>query len=217
LTVAVPAGGATNTITLASVVGFAEDEFIHIDTTSVEPTHPQIVDITGNVLTLDRYLDEAHEIGDAVERAEMDMADVVGSITTPIEYYIGPPDGEVWHINRILFEMTHSTAGDLGLFGNLAALTNGVIMRVRRNGQYRTLTNWKANADLKSDMFDVDFDTRSSGGGTFGTSGRWTFDRLGATVELTGGTNDRIEVYIQDDITGLLTFTMKGQGHLEEA
>jgi hypothetical protein len=111
--------------------------------------------------------------------------------------------------------MTHGSAGDLGLFGNLAALTNGVLLRAKINGNYGTLTNWKTNANIKTDMFDVVFDNRSGGGGTWGTTGRGTFREAGAVLRLDGDTADQFELYVQDDLTTLLTFTMKVQGHLE--
>lgn len=209
--------GSTYQIQVADTTGFVVGDYLHIDTTSVETTHPRITAITPGApgtFTLDRRLDRLHLIGDTVEIAIIDMS-VNGTMASPVEYWAGPEAGEVFHITRILFEMTHSTAGDLGLFGNLAALTNGVVIRARINGQYGTLTNWKTNANIKTDMFDVVFDTRSSGGGTFGTTGRGTFKEAGAVLRLDAATDDRLELYIQDNLTGLLSFTMKAQGHLE--
>jgi hypothetical protein len=204
-------------ITVASAAGFAIGDYIHINTTSFETTHPQITAIVGNVFTLDRRLDVTHLVGDTVTKAIIDMAAAgqVGTMAAPQEYAMWPEGDTVFHITRILFALTHGTAGDLGLFGDLAPLANGVLIRVRLNGQYGTLTNWKTNADMKTDMFDVEFDSRSGGGGTWGTSGRGTFTETGAVLRLDGATNDQLEVYIQDDITLLDSFTMKAQGHLE--
>lgn len=211
-------------IDIADATGFAVGDYLHIDTTTIETTHPVIISsspalpTTGPVtLTLDRRLDKAHAIGDEVRKSivNMALAGQVGTLASPQEYWIGPPAGEIWHLTRILFEMTHSTAGDLGLFGNLAALTNGTVLRARNNGAYGTLTNWKTNANIKTDMFDVVFDARSGGGGAFGTTGRGTFTNAGAILRLDGDTDDRLEVYIQDDITAMVSFTMKGQGHVE--
>lgn len=203
-------------LTLASVVGFSVGDPIHINTTSVERTHPLITAIVGNTLTLDRELDYAHSIGDTVEVTITDMASQIGTMATPEIYWAGPPAGEVWHITRLLFEMTHGTAGDLGLFGNLTALSNGVVLRVYVGGAYYTLTNWKDNSDMKVDMFDVEFDPRSGGGGSYGTTGRGTFIRTGAVLRLDGDLGDRFEVLVQDDITALVSFTMKVQGHPED-
>jgi hypothetical protein len=212
----------TDTLSLASGAGLAALDYIHINTTSLETTHPRILSSVPAfptsapvVVTLDRRLDVAHFTGDEVTKVLLDMSILVGTLAAPQIYYAGPPPGEVWHITRILFSMTHGTSGDLGLFGNLAALTGGCVLRGRVNGGYATLTNWKTNSDIKSDMYDVDFDSRSSGGGTYGTSGRGTFTNAGAVIRLDGDTSDRIELYVQDDITALNIFTIKAQGHQE--
>jgi hypothetical protein len=211
--------GSEYEIDVADTTGFAVGDYIHINTTSTESTHPVITAIIPGApgsFTLDRRLDKAHSIGDSITKSIVDMAlsGQVGTMATPQEYAAWPEPGEVWHITRLLFSMTHGSAGDLGLFGNLTALTNGMLIRVKINGQYGTLTNWKSNSDIKIDMFDVEFDNRSGGQGSFGTSGRGTFLKTGATLELNGDTGDRFEVYIQDDITALGFFGMKIQGHL---
>lgn len=216
-TLAVDSASNDYEITVASAVGFAVGDYLHINTTSQETTHPRITAIVGNVFTLDRRLDKPHLTGDEVSKAIVDMAATgqVGTMAAPQEYWAGPVAGEIWHITRLLFSMVHGTAGDLGLFGNLTTLTNGALLRVRLNGEYGTLTNWKTNSDMKTDMFDVVFDARSGGQGNYGTSGRGTFTNAGAVLRLDGSTNDRFEVYIQDDITALGFFGMKVQGHIE--
>jgi hypothetical protein len=213
LTVAVVGHGTESTITVASATGFSVGDSIHINGTGLETTEPIITAINGLVFTLDRPLDAAHAIGSDVTQSIINMALAVGTLAAPLEYFIAPPAGEIWQITRLLFSMTHPSAGDLGTFGNLTALTNGVILRVERNGVYRTLTNWKTNADIKEDMFDITFDIRS-GGGSYGTSGRGTFAKSGSILELNGDTLDKVEIYIQDDITALTHFTMKMQGHV---
>lgn len=204
-------------ITVSSVVGFSVGDYLQINTTIEETTHPSITAIAGNVITLDRRLDFAHVVGDLVEHVIIDMADplFIGSLATPQIYWAGPPAGEVWHLTRILFAMGHGSAGDLGLFGDIAALTNGLTIRSIINGQQSTLTSWKINGDIKVDFYDVDFDVRSGGGGTHGTSGRGTFKNAGVVVSLDGDNNDRLQVYVQDDISALDFFNMKAQGHIE--
>lgn len=206
----------SNSIEVASVVGIPNGSALKIGELFAEPTFPIVVSQLGNVLTLDRRIDFDHLNGDAVVVVEEDMATTAGSLAAPLEYFIAPEPGEVYHVTRLLMSITHASAGDLGLFGNLPALTNGVIIRALIDGQYETLSNWKTNADAKDDMYDVEFDTRSGGGGTFGTSGRGTFTRLGTVVRLDGGRGDRIEFYVQDDLTGLTAMKVKAQGHRGE-
>ena len=220
LTAATSADGLQYTIDVADATGFLVNDYIHVNTTSIEPTHPRILAITNptgaSTFTLDRRLDRAHNIGDEIRKSILDMSLQVGTLADPQIYFIGPPAGEVWHMKRFVFAMILGTAGDLGLFGNLAALTNGVLLRAKVNGNYGTFTNWKRNADMKSDMYDVEFDNRSGGQGNYGTSGRGTISESGGIIRLDGDTDDRIELWIQDDITDINSYTMKFQGHRED-
>ena len=222
LTVATTGSGTEYQISIADATGFNNNDYLHIEDGTPESTHPKILSsvpalpTTGPaVFTLDRRIDFAHPIGATVEQSDLDLRGTIGTLAAPIEYWIGPPAGEVWHIMRILFGMSHGASGDLGKFGGITALTNGCLMRVRINGAYGTFTNWKTNENIKTDMFDVEFDARSGGGGAYGTSGRGSFYRTGSVLRLDGDTNDRLEFYVQDDLTGLATFTMKAQGHPE--
>jgi len=214
LTIATSASGTDWNITVVDGSVFTIGDYIRIGNGLTENTHPRVTAIATNLLTLDRRIDLNHAIGTPVEVSYIDMAatGLIGTISDPQEYFVAPDQGDVWYISRILFSMVHSTAGDLGLFGNLSALTNGLVMRVRIDGVYYTFTNWKTNADIKSDMFDVAFDARSGGQGSFGTSGRGTFKETGSVIRLDGDTNDTFEIYIQDNITALGFFTIKAQG-----
>lgn len=205
-------------ITVDSPTGFTVLDRIVINTTNEETTLPRITDITGSVFTLDRRLDYAHAIGDTVTRAIVNMATQNGTMAAPQEYFVQPPADKIFHITRMLFSASHDASGDLGKFLGIAALTNGVLIRVRRSGSYRTFTNWRSNVDIKADMYDVEFDSRSGGQGAYGTSGRGTFTNTGGVIRLDGSTNDRFEVYIQDTLTGLglNVFQLKLQGHEED-
>lgn len=216
LTVATNADGSDYTITVANGAIFSVGDDIQIGT---DATHagikPRIIAIATNVLTLDTRVDALWPIGSLVETISYDLRGAVGTIAAPIKYIALPSASQVIHITRILISMTHGTAGDLGLFGNQAALTNGVVLRAFVGGQYGTFTNWKSNADIKNDMFDLEFDVRSGGGGTHGTSGRGSFSRIGVAVRLDGDAGDFMELYIQDDLTNLTSFKIKAQGHIE--
>ena len=107
----------------------------------------------------------------------------------------------------------HTIAMDDGKFGGLNALPNGVVIRLFTNGVYQTLTHWKSNADLKDDMYDVTYSAKAPTG-QHGLSSRWTFTKGGFVADLDGTTGDYLEVLIQDDLTGLLDFEVKGQGRL---
>jgi hypothetical protein len=214
LTVATNPDGSDSSITVADDTSFTVGDHLQISDGRTETTFVQILAKAGaNVLELDRRIDYEHPINAEVVKVIHDMSSLIGSMASPQEFIASPEGDSICHVQRIVFSLVHGTAGDMALFGNLGALTNGVVIRAKQNGQYRTLANWKTNSDVKDDMFDVVFDTRASGGGSYGTSGRWTLERFGVDLRLDGSTSDAIEVYVQDDLTGLEGFSMKFQGH----
>jgi len=210
------AAGAT-AITVASAAGFAIGNHLEISSaTAEEIVLPVITNIAGAVITLNQPLDNAYLIGDSVALATVDMS-VLGTLGAPVSYVVAPNAGDIWHLVRINIEMTHTSAGDNGLFGNLAALTNGVILRVFNGGTglYSTVTNWRSNSDMVTDFYNVTYAARSGGGGAFGTNGQFSILNSGSIIVLDGDNGDFMEVLIQDDLTGLSTYVIKAQGHFE--
>jgi hypothetical protein len=218
LAVAVTGGGsAPSSITVASAVGFVVGNAVQISSaTIIESTFPMIIAIVGAVLTLDRPLDNSFAIGDAVEVVTTNMA-VNGSVT-PVAFRLIPDGSQIWHVVRFLLGMIHNTAADNSRFGNIAGgLTNGCVLRGYNaaTGQHRTFTNWKTNADIKMDMYNLDYNDKA-GAGNYGTHGRGSIrDGTGAVPYLDGAAGDYLELLIQDDLTGLIRFLLKAQGHIE--
>lgn len=216
LAVATLADGSSNVITVDDGTLFAPLDVIQISNGTFEDSHPTIISVLNNDLTLDRRINFAHEVGTTVEKVVIDM-NVLGSLIAPVEYVLRPNVGTIVYVTRLLLTMSHTSAGDLGKFGGLAALLNGVTIRLFKDGQYHTLTNWKTNANIKDDMFNVEFDARSGGQGAYGTSGRWTLINVGVAIGLDSSKDDRLEAYIQDDLTLQTHFHIKGQGYIEVA
>jgi len=216
-TFAVAASAGDTQIELADATGFATGNYLHLADGGVEHPHPKIT-LSGTTATLDRPLDYSFAIGDPIVKALVNM-NVIGSLASPQSFKIEPLSTEVMHITRILIEMTHGTAGDNGLFGDLTTLTNGVVLR-RYDGTTGTtgiFTVWKNNSDIVTDMYDVTYSARSGGGGAYGTNARGTFKEAGAIVYLDGSKGDYLEVLIQDDLSGLGSFRIKAQGHYEDS
>ena len=215
-TFAADAPAGSTEIELASATGFAVNDYLHIENGVVEQVHPRINSLVGTTATLDRPLDNGFVIGDSIDQALVSM-NVLGSLASPVSFKVVPSSSEVMHLTRILIEITHGTAGDNGLFGDLTALLNGVVLRRYdgATGTYSTFTNWKTNSDMVTDMYDVTYSARSGGGGSYGTNGRGDFTQAGAIVYLDGSAGDYVEVLVQDDLTGLDSFSIKAQGHLE--
>ena len=218
LAAAITGGGTSpSTITVVSGVGFTNGDPIQIESaTIIEPTFPTIISGGGTTtLVLDRPIDNNFAIGDSVEQVETNLA-VDGSIT-PVAFMVLADIDQVWHIVRFLLAMTHSTAADDGKFGDIAALTNGCVLRGYNGaaGRYRTFTLWKSNFDIKMDMFDVTY-TDKAGAGDFGTNARGSIkDGTGAVPKISDPGGDFLELLIQDDLTGLIKLNLKAQGHIE--
>lgn len=214
------ADGSSYQITVVNTAGFIVGDLLQIggDDAHSDLKH-EIIAIVGNVFTLDGRIDREWIAGTMVSTVETDMSLNAGTLATPQEFIIRPNTGQIIHVTRIILTMTHSSAGDLGLFGDLTRLTNGVQLRANIGGQYGSFTNWKDNSEIKDDMYDVEFDVRSGGGGTWGTSGRGSFNKIGVAIRLDGRNGaidgDYLEIYIQDDLTSLLSFKIKAQGHVE--
>jgi len=215
-TLSVASSAGDTSITVVSATGFNEGDFIQIENGVIETTHPQITDITGTVFTLDRPLDYGFEIGDDVGAVTTNMA-VAGTLANPIAFELRPDADQNWHLVRFLIGMAHAGVPDDGKFGGIAGLTNGVVMRGydAENDQYRTFTLWKTNGDIKMDMYDVDYSEKAPAGEN-GTSSRGSLKLgTGAVANLNGVNGDYLELLIQDDLTDLTTFRVKGQGHIE--
>lgn len=215
-TVAVATSPGDIGMQLANASAFNIGDIVQINNGVIETTFPQITNKVTNTLTFDRPLDFGYGIGDTVEVVHSDLSTTVGSLASPIVHTLQPEPGKVWFINRIILAITHSTAAADSTFGDLAALTNGVVVRASLNGQIGSFTNWKNNRDIRLDMFDVEY-TDKAGPSLFGTHGRGSFNRVGVLVKLDGTVGDFMDILVQDDITGLSSFFVNGQGYVENS
>lgn len=204
--------GATS-LNLVSAAGVFVGHQLDIYDGEDEKVFPTVNSIAGNIVTLDKPLDNAYTAGDSVDDIIVNM-NLVGTLAAPQSFKVKPLPGEEIDFTRILIEMTHGGAGDNGLFGDLTELSNGVVLRVYKGAtnKFQSLTVWKTNSDIAVDMYDVSYTTRSGGGGSYGTNARGTFQKTGAVVRLNGDDGDYMEILIQDDLTGLASFRIKAQG-----
>ena len=217
-TIAVPVDAGDISLELADATGFNIGGVVEIHDTVRETTFPIITALPGgNVITLDRPLDFGYSIGDGVDVIHTDLKTEIGTLAAPISHVITPPEGVIWNIERIILTMVHGTAGADDKFGDLLALTNGVVIRANINGQFGSFTNWKTNGDIRRDMYDVSYSDKAGGPAGFGTSGRGSFNRIGVTLRLNGDVGDYLEVLVQDDLTDLNSFLINGQGHFRSS
>lgn len=178
------------------------------------PTYQQVKVLVaaGNVITVDTPLDRAW-LGTFAE-GDLDMT-VDGSSTAAV-YALGPSSPTIVDITRIIVHIEDDSAMDTAKFGGLLALTNGVVVRVNRNGYYQTILNVKTNGEWAQRAYDVSYSDKAPAG-TFGLAVRRSFggeDKNGTPIRLNGALGESIEVLIQDDLTGLTGFGIVLQGHL---
>lgn len=207
-------------IPVVSSAGFTLGSYVHMGPLlqSGEPIHPEITLVpAGNVITLDRPLDNDYPAGTLVTQAIVNIASLGGTLAAPVSYKYRPRSGanRVEHINRVIVSMIHSGAADDSLFGNLARLLNGVVLRASVGGVVGTLTNWKSNSDLYLDTGSLAY-TDKAGPNLFGTRSVGSFKEISVALPLSFDTADYLEMLIQDaTITQLTRFRVKVQGHIE--
>jgi len=217
-TIAVAVVAGDTGFEVADASGFSVGDYMQLSNGIVETTFPRITSILGNIIIGDRPLDQDMPVGADVSQVQVDM-NVSGTLANPVIFTVNPDNTEHWHIVSFILSATFSTEADDGKFGNLAALTNGCTLRGYNGtaGVYRTFTNWKTNSDIKLDMYDLPYTDKAGGGGsTYGMNGNGDIrNRTGFAPKLDAVAGDRLELLIQDDLSGLASFKLKTQGHVE--
>ena len=97
-------------------------------------------------------------------------------------------------------------------FGNITALTRGLVFRIYNTFQ-KTIFNFKSNQEIKQFCYDVNYSDNAPAGST-GLSARISFngdDKHGVTLRI--GTGEVIQWIVQDDLTGLDSMKISAQGH----
>lgn len=177
----------------------------------------EVVSIDTLTVTLDTPLDFAFTTACTITYGTYNM-NVDGS-STPVSFKIPVTYiSAVYDMTRVLGVIRDDSAMDDGKFGGITQLTNGVVLRHVENGVIHNIFNVKNNGELALRMFDANYiDSTLGPSGQYGYRFRRTFagqHTNGVTKRLLE--NGYLEVLIQDDLTGLITFNMVGQGHVVE-
>lgn len=173
-----------------------------------------VLGVSGTTITVDTPFDFAFQSGDPTISTTKDLS-VNGSVTPQIFGVPGTGDYDI-DITRLIFTMNLSSVGDDGKFGNITALTNGLVLRTK-DGVYRNIFNVKDNGELAGVSYDMTYTIRSTGGGTYGLRCRYTFagqSKQGVTVRLKEG--EELQFIVQDDLTGITRFHVLAEGHVVE-
>ncbi len=218
-TLAVAASAGDTSITVVDGTLFNNGDSFQIEEGSkIEVTFP-VINLGGNTNTfiIDRPLDNDFSIGALAEVVETNMA-VDGTLLAPVSFRFIPDADQSWHAISFTLSMTHSSGSDSSLFGDLAELTNGLVLRAY-NGladQHRIFDVWKNNAQIGLTFGKVDY-LPKVGGGDFGTFATASIKfRSGAVPKVRGANGDYIEILVQDPLGNLISLNLKAQGHEEE-
>lgn len=202
---------------VTSVTGIVAGKYLSVfDPASVRFSNFYVVSVASLNVTIDRPIDFPYPSGSYVDVQDTDMA-VNGSVT-PVVFGIRnnagavPPPGLELSVDvtRIIIQCITATATDYDLFGDIAALTNGILLR-NRNGQTFNIFNCKTTGELAGIMYDLQvFDVKQ---GTDGFISRLTFagqSKMGAVQRL--AIDEDLELIIQDDLTGLTKLEITAEG-----
>ncbi len=207
------------TITVTSTTGFVDKKYIILFHPATEnfSFYTQVGAVAGNVVTLDTPLDFAYPIGTFVDTATTDMS-VDGSSTVQTFGLRGtgaPPGVDIKvDITSIIIQCITATAVSLPLFGDIAALTRGLVLR-KRDGAIQNIFNVKSNNELSGIMNFQPVVTATPGQGVDGFRAELIFGgqgNMGVVPRLPVG--DDLENLIQDNFTGLTSLEMTAKGHI---
>lgn len=215
-TLAVQAAINDRNITVASDAGFSVGDYLGLFTAPRFYFGEVLAKPGGNVLTLDTPIDFAYTAGSHVQPLTRDL-NVNGSVGSPQIFFVAGPGAGSFEIDitRIMISMITSSAADLSLFGNLAALTNGITLR-KTDSETRNIWNAKTNLDLLNLAYDLTiFQASNPSQGVDGLGCRYSFagqEKHGVAVRL--GTNEQLQIVITDNLSTLTQFRIIASGHI---
>lgn len=185
----------------------------------------EIEDVDENTVTLAMTIGAPFTTDAVVRIVDINLASQeTASLETPFIYsFDPPPNTEVqtfsdFEETRFIIHMVHDSAGQDILFGDLEALTNGVVFRGRGSlgatTIYNNLFNAKNNGNWVVRSYDLRY--RDTVGGTKrSTSVRKTFngrDKSDVVIPVRQEFNEATEAVIRDDLTDLVSFNILVMG-----
>ena len=139
---------------------------------------------------------------------------VDGSVN-PVEFFIQPPDGEIWRIAKWMLYVCDEKGFDVVTWGSGLTLTNGIELKVTIDGVTKNLLdfNIKTSGDVESLAFDCNLKTYGNDDDVLVAN--WNLTDTGQFIRLDGSNNDRLSVIINDDLTDLTAQYIQVQGYKE--
>lgn len=205
------------TIEIADATGInINDLFRVIDVGNNRFLQGSIINLIGTTVTIDTPIDFAYAAGSEFATGNPNMA-VNGSVTPVVfKLRIGTVSVPgVADINRMIMVCETNTAVDLNKFGDLATLPRGINFRTS-NGVVQNIFLVKSNRGLAGIAYDwTPYSASNPAQGIDGFSWRLTFngqDKLGVALRVEADGN--LEMWVQDDLTSLVSLTVVLEGHV---
>jgi len=175
-----------------------------------------VLGIVSDTIEIESPINSVYPDGNTVFIKD-DNLKVDGSVT-PQVFSISPEPLQVGDINRIIISLEGTLAMDSGTFGPLVALTNGVVLRIKKaDGDFINLVNFKTNGDIVSKSFAHSFlPNNGQNVRLFVAQLTWAGSQNhGVTQRLDGNFFEELQIVIQDDLTNaaFVTFVLTAQGH----
>lgn len=181
-----------------------------------------VLSVVSTTINFDTPLDFAFSpLTSEVISQDIEM-NVVGSLGSPEVFKIRGGTGSIdvpitIDITRLIGYMITDGAPDLSKFGDLTALTNGLVLR-ESNGIISNIHNVKTNGDIVNLCFDQNvYLAANPGQGLNGLGWRMTFagqSKHGVALRL--GPDQSLDYIVQDDLSDLVTFRIVAEGHITD-
>lgn len=210
----------TYTLTIADATGMVAGNLFRIidpvNNRFFQGTILNIVGVTPATITTDAPLDFAYASGSEFATGELNM-NVDGSVTPQVfKFRIGQTSiPAVADVTRMIMICETENAVDLNKFGDIVdGLTRGIMFRAS-NGIVQNIFTVRTNNGLAGIAYDFTvFSASNPAQGINGFAMRLTFngqEKLG--VALRTGQDDNLEMWIQDDLTSLVSLRVVLEGH----
>ena len=129
-------------------------------------------------------------------------------------FYVQPPPGQIFIIDRLLTHVEDVGTFVPNLYGRDIVLTAGIRVNYIKNSITTEITNAHfihSNSEWAMFCYDQNIDEKGGAGTNF-MHVRWSFNKSEEIV-LNGNTSDKFQVILNDDFTGLVQqhFVVEGK------
>jgi len=205
------------TVVITSAAGATNGDHIRIINSAADRYYfGTCIGISGTTVILDTPIDYVYLSGSEVTFSNINLS-VNGSVT-PVVFTLrtgSPSISSSVDVTRIMITALAASPVDLNKFGDITALTRGIVFR-SVNDEIHNIFNAKSNQDLAGLAYDFTvYQALNPAQGIDGFACRLTFagqNKIGVALRVEQDEN--LEMIIQDDLTGLSSLKVILEGHV---